>query len=167
MQQPASANHSQPIGRQAGITFKSVAKGAATGAAIGFFQGSSPAQSINRYCHNEGASCGHVVVKLSHDGPGSWRSDVPEPRGSLSATICGYAHSLPCVHALLVAAPAAAQVKGPVAPAITPEQTALSESLASKFDESPPKKNGRLRCSSNRPIGGIIQRSFNVFTNYL
>jgi ABC-type nitrate/sulfonate/bicarbonate transport system permease component len=70
LQQPASANHSQPIGRQAGITFKSVAKGAATGAAIGLLSGLVAGAMINRYCHNEGASCGHVVVKLSMTGLG-------------------------------------------------------------------------------------------------
>ena len=68
---------------------------------------------------------------------------------------------------VLAAAPAAAQVKGPVAPAITPEQTALSESLASKFDESAAKEKRRLETFANRPIGGSIQRSFNIFTNYL
>ncbi len=71
------------------------------------------------------------------------------------------------VFMLLVAAPAAAQVKGPVAPAITPEQTALSESLASKFDESAAKEKRRLETFVDRPLGGVIQRSLNIFTNYL
>jgi hypothetical protein len=65
------------------------------------------------------------------------------------------------------AAPAAAQVKGPVAPAITPEQTALSESLAPKFDESAAREKARLETFANRPLGSVIQRSFNVFSNYL
>ncbi len=68
---------------------------------------------------------------------------------------------------LLLAAPASAQVKGPVAPAVTPEQIALSESLAPKFDESAAKEARRLEIFVDRPLGGIIQRSFNVFTNYL
>ena len=68
---------------------------------------------------------------------------------------------------LLGAAPAAAQIKGPVAPAITPEQTALSESLAPKFDESAAREKARLETFANRPLGGVIQRSFNVFSNYL
>ena len=65
------------------------------------------------------------------------------------------------------AVPAAAQTKGPVAPAITPEQTALSESLAPKFDESAAREKARLETFANRPLGGVIQRSFNVFSNYL
>lgn len=69
-QQPASANHRQPMGRQAGSTLKGVAKGAAKGAAIGLLSGLVAGAMINRYCHNEGASCGHVVVKLSITGLG-------------------------------------------------------------------------------------------------
>jgi hypothetical protein len=68
---------------------------------------------------------------------------------------------------LLAAAPALAQVKGPVAPMMTPEQIAASESLATKFDESAAKEKRRLEIFVDRPLGGIIQRSFNVFTNYL
>ena len=68
---------------------------------------------------------------------------------------------------MLIAVPAAAQVKGPVAPALTPEQIASSESLAPKVDESAARETARLETFANRPIGGIIQRSFNVFSNYL
>jgi hypothetical protein len=68
---------------------------------------------------------------------------------------------------LLFAAPAAAQIKGPVAPGLTPEQIAHSEALAAKFDESAAKEKRRLETFANRPLGGSIQRSFNVFTNYL
>jgi hypothetical protein len=67
----------------------------------------------------------------------------------------------------LVTVAAAAQVAGPVAPSLTPEQIALSESLAPKFDESAAKEKIRLETFANRPLGGIIQRSFNIFTNYL
>jgi uncharacterized damage-inducible protein DinB len=69
--------------------------------------------------------------------------------------------------AVCFAAPAMAQVKGPVAPALTPEQIALSESLAPKFDESAAKEQRRLETFANRPLGAIIQRSLNIFTNYL
>lgn len=65
------------------------------------------------------------------------------------------------------AAPAAAQIEGPVAPALTPEQIAQSESLAPKFDESAAREKVRLETFANRPLGGVIQRSFNVFANYL
>lgn len=67
----------------------------------------------------------------------------------------------------LIAAPAAAQVVGPVAPALTPEQIKASESLAQKFDASATREKMRLETFANRPLGAIIQRSFNVFTNYL
>ena len=60
-----------------------------------------------------------------------------------------------------------AQVKGPVAAALTAEQIAASEALAPKFDESAARKKARLETFANRPLGGIIQRSFNIFTNYL
>ena len=56
---------------------------------------------------------------------------------------------------------------GPVAPALTPEQIKSSESLAPKFDESAAREKARLETFTNRPLGAIIQRSFNIFTNYL
>ena len=68
---------------------------------------------------------------------------------------------------ILITAPVLAQVKGPVAPAVTAEQIAASEALAPKFDESAAKEKRRLEIFVDRPLGGIIQRSFNVFTNYL
>jgi hypothetical protein len=68
---------------------------------------------------------------------------------------------------MLFAAPAAAQVMGPVAPALTPEQIARSESLAPKVDQSAAREKARLEIFANRPLGAIIQRSFNIFTNYL
>jgi hypothetical protein len=68
---------------------------------------------------------------------------------------------------VLLAASASAQVKGPVAPALTPEQIALSESMAPKFDESAARERRRLEMFADRPLGGIIQRSFNIFSNYL
>ena len=73
---------------------------------------------------------------------------------------------LACV-SMLFAAPAAPQVTGPVAPALTPEQIKSSESLAPKFDESAAREKARLETFINRPLGAIIQRSFNIFTNYL
>ena len=66
-----------------------------------------------------------------------------------------------------VTAPIVGQVKEPVAPAVTTEQIALSESLAPKFDESAAKEKRRLEVFADRPLGGVIQRSFNIFTNYL
>jgi hypothetical protein len=68
---------------------------------------------------------------------------------------------------MLIATPAAAQVSGPVAPALTPDQITSSQSLAPKFDESAAREKSRLATFVNRPLGAIIQRSFNVFSNYL
>ena len=75
--------------------------------------------------------------------------------------------NLAFVAALIFAGPAAAQVTGPVAPALTPEQIARSESLAPKVDESAAREKVRLETFAHRPLGAIIQRSFNIFTNYL
>lgn len=68
---------------------------------------------------------------------------------------------------IVMSSPAIAQVMGPVAPALTPEQVKASESLAPKFDESAAREKARLETFADRPLGAIIQRSFNVFTNYL
>jgi hypothetical protein len=68
---------------------------------------------------------------------------------------------------ILIAVPAVAQVMGPVAPALTTEQIKSSESLAATFDESAAREKARLETFANRPLGAIIQRSFNIFTNYL
>jgi hypothetical protein len=68
---------------------------------------------------------------------------------------------------ILVSRPALAQMMGPVAPALTTEQIKASESLAPKFDQSAARETMRLETFADRPLGAIIQRSFNVFTNYL
>jgi len=66
----------------------------------------------------------------------------------------------------LSAAPAHAQMTAP-ARGLTPAQIATSESLASKFDQAAAREEARLKTFANRPLGGALQRSFNVFTNYL
>ena len=68
---------------------------------------------------------------------------------------------------ILCGAPAAAQVMNPVAPALTAEQITASEALAPKFDQSAAREKARLETFANRPLGAVIQRSFNVFANYL
>lgn len=75
--------------------------------------------------------------------------------------------SLAVIISLLCGPPAAAQVMGPVAPALTGEQINTSESLAPKYDASAAREKARLETFADRPLGGIIQRSFNIFTNYL
>jgi len=67
---------------------------------------------------------------------------------------------------MLSGAHATAQVSG-TAPALTAEQIKLSESLAPKFDQAAAREQERLKTFANRPLGGAIQRSFNVFSNYL
>jgi hypothetical protein len=71
------------------------------------------------------------------------------------------------VVAFLMPIPGVAQVTGPVAPALTAEQIKSSESLAPKVDASAAREKARLETFANRPLGAIIQRSFNIFSNYL
>jgi hypothetical protein len=54
-----------------------------------------------------------------------------------------------------------------MSPAVTPEQTRQSEALAAKYDESAAKEKRRLELFADRPLGAIIQRSFDIYTNYL
>lgn len=71
------------------------------------------------------------------------------------------------VVALSVATPAAGQIKGPVAPALTPEQNERSKSQAAGFDEAAAKEKHRLETFKNRPLGAVIQRSLDIYTNYI
>ena len=66
-----------------------------------------------------------------------------------------------------VAVPARGQVAGPVTPALTPEQIASSKATAKKHDEADAKEQRRLQTFKDRPLAAIIQRSFDVYTNYL
>jgi hypothetical protein len=68
--------------------------------------------------------------------------------------------------ATLPAAPARAQTTTP-ARGLTPEQIKTSEALALKFDQAAAREDARLKTFANRPLGGALQRSFNVFSNYL
>ena len=63
--------------------------------------------------------------------------------------------------------PASAQIMGPAVPALTPEQITASETAAPAFDESAAREKARLEIFANRPLGGMVQRSFNIFSNYL
>jgi hypothetical protein len=65
------------------------------------------------------------------------------------------------------AVPASAQITGPAGPALTPEQITASETAAPAFDESAAREKARLEIFANRPLGGMVQRSFNIFSNYL
>lgn len=67
----------------------------------------------------------------------------------------------------LLGAPATAQGPDPLAPALTADQIKASEAIAPKFDQSAAREKARLETFANRPLGAIVQRSFNVFANYL
>ena len=54
-----------------------------------------------------------------------------------------------------------------VAPALTPQQIRASEALAAQYDQSSARERTRLETFKGRPLGAAIQRSFDVFANYL
>jgi hypothetical protein len=63
--------------------------------------------------------------------------------------------------------PAAAQITGPVAPALTPEQIQSSQALAPKFDRSSAMNEARAATFKDRPLGALVQKTFDAFANYL
>jgi DinB superfamily len=65
------------------------------------------------------------------------------------------------------AGPAMGQIKGPVAPALTPEQIALGKSMAAKLDEAAANEQRRLETFKDRPLAAVIQRSLDIYSNYL
>jgi hypothetical protein len=67
---------------------------------------------------------------------------------------------------IMVCSDANGQIATP-APALTAEQIKLSQMLAPTFDQAAAREQARLKTFANRPLGGAIQRSFNVFSNYL
>lgn len=77
------------------------------------------------------------------------------------------AHLVAAASIMLVVGPVAAQVKGPVGPALTPEQVTLSKSLAARFDETEVNERRRLQTFKDRPLAAVIERSFDIYTNYL
>ena len=128
-----------------------------------------------------------ATASSTHRTPPAWfaskRSDRPTGERAMSAPagstpigrvipihVCE--HSPSCCHyhsvrsMLAAAATPPRRVPAPP-PALTAEQIALSESLAPKFDQAAAREQARLKTFANRPLGGAIQRSFNVFTNYL
>src|SRR6187399_2932698 len=53
------------------------------------------------------------------------------------------------------------------APALTPQQIQASEAMAAKFDRSAAKEQARLASFKGRPLGAVIQRTFDIGANYL
>ena len=54
-----------------------------------------------------------------------------------------------------------------LAPGLTTEQVKASEELAARYDEATAKEQARLAAFRNRPLAGAIQRTFNVYNNYI
>jgi hypothetical protein len=63
--------------------------------------------------------------------------------------------------------PAAAQPSGPVVPALTPEQIQASQALAPQYDRAAVMEQARQAAFKDRPVGAIVQKSFNAFSNFL
>jgi hypothetical protein len=69
---------------------------------------------------------------------------------------------------VIVACAAAADAQTAVpAPALTAVQIRTSEEMAARFDRSEAKEKARLEHFRNRPLGAVIQRTFNIGANYL
>jgi hypothetical protein len=68
---------------------------------------------------------------------------------------------------LCVTVPVAGQIVASVAPALTPEQIRASEAMASGFNRSAAREKSRLDTYRGRPLGAMVQKSFDAFSNYL
>ena len=62
---------------------------------------------------------------------------------------------------------AVAQPAGPLVPALTPEQIQASQALAPKFDRSAAMNQARATTFKDRPLGMMVQKTFDAFANYL
>jgi hypothetical protein len=63
--------------------------------------------------------------------------------------------------------PAMAQPAGPLVPGLTPEQIERSQALAPKYDRAAAMEQARQATFKDRPLGAIVQKSFNAFANFL
>jgi hypothetical protein len=59
------------------------------------------------------------------------------------------------------------QIHAPVAPALTAEQIRASEAMAPRFDRSAERERSRQETYRGRPLGAMVQKSFDAFSNYL
>jgi hypothetical protein len=62
---------------------------------------------------------------------------------------------------------AAAQPAGPLVPALTAEQIQASQALAPTYDRAAAMEQARQATFKDRPLGAIVQKSFNAFSNFL
>jgi hypothetical protein len=58
-------------------------------------------------------------------------------------------------------------LKAPVVAALTPAQIEAGRKAAAGFDEATAREQRRLETFKDRPLGAIIQRSFDIYTNYI
>jgi hypothetical protein len=72
---------------------------------------------------------------------------------------------LPVIGVLALASAASAQTLP--APKLTPEQIQASEAMAAKLDRSGAREQARLANFKGRPLGAVIQRTFDIGANYL
>jgi hypothetical protein len=63
--------------------------------------------------------------------------------------------------------PGAAQPAGPLVPGLTPEQIQASQALAPKYDRAAAMNQAREKLYKDRPLGAVVQKSFDAFANYL
>lgn len=68
---------------------------------------------------------------------------------------------------MCLVSPAAAQPAGPLGPALTPEQIRASQELAPTFSRSAAQEQARQATFKGRPLGAVIQKAFDGFSNYL
>ena len=124
----------------------------------------------SRRCHPHAPA---AASRSANDAPGE-RPSIPDEQG-YSALNGGAMFSVaPGVRAVIAASvlaavvlPAAAQPAGPLVPGLTPEQIQASQALAPKFDRSAEMEQARQTTFKDRPLGAIVQKSFNAFANYL
>src|SRR5262245_19102340 len=76
--------------------------------------------------------------------------------------------AMTCVGVLVwMAGFASAQGTGPLVPALTPAQIEASQALARKYDRSAEMDKSRQATFKDRPLGAIVQKSFDAFANYM
>jgi hypothetical protein len=63
--------------------------------------------------------------------------------------------------------PAAAQPSGPVVPALTSQQIEASQALAPRYDRAAAMNQAREQTFRGRPLGAVVQKSFDAFANFL
>ena len=93
----------------------------------------------------------------------SVRSEYTDvPGGSVRIKAAAIAGAIAACPSLVAAQPAK-----PLVPALTSEQIQASQALAPKYDRSASMEQARQATFKDRPLGAIVQKSFNAFANFL